>query len=236
MTNAADAGQMPGWGFDVSGQSPRSDIDVVVAPIPYWGYDHRADIRAVDSWQLAVTLADAEVFARWVAEVLELPPVSVVAPTLGAGLLQEIRSDPCGIEELLETWDDGAYWQSRGETGPEIHFDSVLVDDGRRIPVGLVVHELAHHAEFHRAGGLQGHKAVFREAQREIFDLAWPNLRFQCRHPEPPLTCVRMEVLRKKWEPYLDGVAPSNVCSATLLLAGPMEEATHELQRSPDRW
>ena len=87
---------------------------------------------------------------------------------------EEARADLLVLEAMAEVSTDGEYFQARNGNPAHIIFDGVLVDEGHRIPVQLLVHGLAHHVECHSLNGqFSGHGDAFTTGIREVTDVVW---------------------------------------------------------------
>ena len=157
---------------------------ILLAGLPYFGYDNVWDERAVLLSQIGVDQADAVEIAKVVCEQLTLPDVTVSIDSLGPEYLAKglfevetvdsIVFDDETVEAIVDATDDARYEEAQAWNGPRIVFDGPLTYDGLCIPVQLVVHELAHHVEWHRLGGrVEGHLKVFGDAFRVVTEAVW---------------------------------------------------------------
>ena len=158
--------------------SPRMVLPFGEFNFPYWGFDTLIDGRADALWTFCMTIEDAQTLADAICRNLGLPKVELVAPDLPPGVVKErvdaLREDGILFECIIELVSDGEYFEQCSHGSPAmISFEPVLTDRGEQIPLQLVLHELAHHVEWHEVGDLSGHDAQpFIDALPVVIDHA----------------------------------------------------------------
>ena len=140
--------------------------------------DSQRDERATRLSYICVDQFDAVVISAVVCYTLGLSPVGLGIDDPDQRTIMDIgeeaRADFLVLEYMAEGSPDGEYLQARNGSLAYIVFDGVLVDEGDRIPVQLLVHELAHHVEWYLLDGqFSGHGDAFTTGIREVTDVVW---------------------------------------------------------------
>ena len=148
---------------------------ILLTGLPYLGYDHLHDERAIRLSQIGVDTIYAAAIAKVVCKQLTLPDLTISIDGVGLDFLaKEGPFDEETVEAIIDVADDARYEEEKEGIGARIVFDGPLTHDGICIPVDLLVHELAHHVEWHGSGDrLEGHLEAFGDAVPVVTEAVW---------------------------------------------------------------
>ena len=126
---------------------------------PILGLYTQIDGRADPLWAICMTIEDAQTLANRICSEQGMATVHLETDNPSTEILDEIRVDPESLESIIDASEDGEYQEPIGHSLAVVTFDGVLTDRGEQVPLQLVLHELAHHVEWHEIGKCSGHYA-----------------------------------------------------------------------------
>ena len=125
--------------------------------------------------QIGVDTIYAAAIAKVVCKQLTLPDLTIFHRRSGLDFLaKEGPFDEETVEAIIDVADDARYEEEKEGIGARIVFDGPLTHDGICIQVDLLVHELAHHVEWHGIRRrLEGHLEAFGDAVPVVTEAVW---------------------------------------------------------------